>query len=269
MTFYARILIVANLALSLILMAWAASAYSSRTDFAAKLNEEKKRLDEAGNARNLAMARYDAAKYSLQQAEDLRPKLQQWYQEQITQLETGKNPAGQLVANPVQELWYEKGALQIDPTTSRPRLREIAWNRPLQPLLDLDRLRQEYEKTVQAIRAEKEQLDTVLAEEKQLTEEINGDGQKKKGLRRQLEDVQEATLNSLGEKEFLRRLEKAGVYLVLPAISDKEGEHEHLMRTLYNRKIEAQSQLRRQKELESRLQELKNAAAGTKVARQP
>lgn len=275
MTFTAKILIVVNLAMSLVLAAWALGVYSSRIDFGdtqekagvvkGKLREEREKLEQALKYRDTAMTRYDAARASLQAAETRRPELQKWYQEQLTQLQTGMNAAGQLVNTPVQELWYEKGALQVDPATGRPRLREIAWNRPLQPLLDLNRLNQEYDKTVKDIQAEKQQLDGLVAEEKRLTEQINGDGQKQKGLRKQLEDVQEAMLNSLGEKEFLRRIEKAGVYLVLPSIKDQEGEHDHLMRTLYNRKIEAQLQLRRQKELESRLEELKSGT-GTRVS---
>jgi hypothetical protein len=273
MTKYAKILIAVNLALSLILCAWAAGVYGNRIDFTekGKLGEEKKRLDEAVKARDLALARYDAAKANLLQAEAQRPQLQKWYQEQLALLQTGKNAAGQPVNNPVQEIEYKKGLLQLD-KDGRPVLAAIPWNRPQQALLDLDRLGQEYDKTVTEIRAEKEKLDGVVAEEKRLTEEINGDGQKKKGLRKQLEEVQEAMLNSLGEKEFLRRLEKANVYLVLPSIPDKEGEHEHLMRTLYNRKIEAQSQLRRKKELDSRLEELKHESPDKqdkKVARQP
>ena len=89
----------------------------------------------------------------------------------------------------------------------------IAWNRPLQPLLDLNRLDQEYHKTAAEMAAEKVKLDGVVAEEKRLTEEINGDGQKRKGLRKQLEEMQESMLSSLGEKEFLRRLEEVSVAL--------------------------------------------------------
>lgn len=271
MTYYAKILIVVHLALSLILAAWAVGIYGSRIDFSDKgeLKEKQRELKDALTIRDLAMARYDTAKANLQQAEALRPQLQAWYAAQLTQLEKGVDAAGKPVSNPVQELWYEKGALQLDPATQRPRLRDIAWTRPLQPLVDLDRLGQEYDKAIQDILAEKKQLDAHVAEEQRLTEEVNGDGQKKKGLRKQLEDVQEEMLSSLGEKEFLRRLERSGVYLVLPSIKDMEGEHEHLMRTLYNRKIEAQSQIHRQKQLESRLEELRTTTPGQKVARQP
>src|SRR5262249_6417226 len=155
-----------NLALSLILCAWAAGVWGNRIDFSekGKLGEQKKALDEAVKARDQAMARFDAARTSLKQAEDQRPQLQKWYQEQLVLLETGKDAAGKPVASPVKEIQYTKGLIQFD-KEGRPQLVDIPWNRPQQPLLDLERLGQEYDKTMTDIKAEKEKLEAVQAEE--------------------------------------------------------------------------------------------------------
>jgi hypothetical protein len=82
----------------------------------------------------------------------------------------------------------------------------------------------------------------VVAEEKRLTEELNGDGKQIKGLRTQVAEQQEERQNSLLEQEYLRPL-------------------------LYNRLVESQLVLKRQRALESRLRELKEAPATT--ARRP
>lgn len=271
-----KIFVFANVVLSLILATFAFGVYANRIDWGrtkegpaasrGRLLEREELLKDAVAARDRAMARWEAAQNDLARVEKQRPALQRWYQEQLTLLETGTDAAGKLVAAPVKQLTIVKGQIQRD-ANGRPVMQDVPWNRPLQPLLDLKRLAAEEEKVRGDIRTEKGTLDALLAEEKRLTEEMNGDGAQKKGLRKQMEETQLALLNSVGTKEFLRRLEKAGVPLVIVNLQDVEGEHEYLMPLLYNRLAEGQAQLRRQQALEARLKELQ--AAVTTTARNP
>jgi hypothetical protein len=251
MTQAGKYLIVANLALSLIFAAWALAIYGNRVDWGdtaerpdvvrGKYNERKAELTAAVAARDKAVARWEKALDRLRSDEADKPRAQQWYAEQLKILETGTDAKGQGVANPVQQLAYKQGQLQLDRNTGRPLLEPIEWTRT-QPLLDLTRLGQEYNKTMKDLTAEKETLDKLLAEEQRLTEEVNGDGKQKKGLRTLVAEQEQERQNSLIEQDYLRPL-------------------------LYNRLVESQLVRKRQRTLESRLRELQGTKVGAHLPR--
>lgn len=276
MTLFGKILILVNVALSIGFAAWAVAIYGNRVDWGetreapgkmkGKLLERKEELEEWKKTYETAVQRYNAALGQLNNLERLRPQEQKYYRDELARMETGLDARGNLVPNPVTELVYEKGQLKLDPKTGRPVQRAVDWQRPRQPLLDLDRLDKEFKITHEELAKEKKALDELLNQEKDLTERLNGDGKTKKGLRREMDEVQEAILHCLGEKEFLRRMEKAGVNVSIPVSRGIDGEQEYLKPLLYNHKAELEIALRRQRRMEARVQELKAERA---TARQP
>jgi hypothetical protein len=249
MTQLGKILVVANLALSLMFAAWALAIYGNRIDWGdtaerpdavrGKMNERKADLTAAVAARDKAVARWEKALGRLRTDEAERPKAQEWYAEQLKIMETGVDAKGQAHPNPVQELVYRQGQLVVDPGTNRPQQKAVEWTRT-QPLVDLAHLSLEFNKTMKDLATEKDALDKLMLEEQRLTEEVNGDGKQKKGLRTLVAEQEQERLNSLNEQEYLRPL-------------------------LYNRMVEAQLVQKRQRTLESRLRELQ----GTKTTALP
>jgi hypothetical protein len=274
MTQLGKILILGNLALSLIFAAWALGIYTQRIDFTkgggggappGELAKREQRHAIAKSAVEKAYARYDAAARSVAALEARRPVNLAWYADQYSILRTGVDAKGKPA--PVRQPVAQKGQLLLG-TDGHPALQEVKWDR-LQPLENLNRLRQEFDLTQDAILKEKEVLDALVAQEKDLTEQLNGDGKQRKGLRTQMEDVQRELLQSLGSKEFLRRLEKAGVFVVLPLPPEKDlyGEQDWLMQQLYNRLAEERILDARRRQLQARLEEVKKAAAATAAGR--
>jgi hypothetical protein len=270
MTRLGKILVFVNLVLALGFMAWGIGIAGNRIDWGktpekpgrakGKLLEREEQFAEAKRQYEAAVARYNDADRKLRGLEKRRPEDQKYYRDELAKLETGMDAGGKMSGTPVLELVYDKGVLKLDPQ-QRPLLRPIDWQRPNQPLLDLTRLGQEFEKTHEELKKEKAGLEVLLAQEKTLTEQLNGDGRGKKGLRKQMDEVQEALVQCLGEKEFLQRMEKAKLYVTVSASTGREGEQEYLKRRLYNRKADLLVVQARQRRLESRLEELKNIAA--------
>lgn len=266
-----KVLVLTNLALSLIFASWALALYTNRVDFSrggtggAPKGEMAKREEQYKLAKEnveKAQVRYAAAGDQVRRLEAKRKPLQDWYEDQYRVLETGMTAQGQ--AAPIRQLTYRQGQLVLD-DNDRPVLQDIPWTR-VQPLVDLQQLRQEYDRTHEEILKEKEVLEALNAQLKDLTEQLNGDGKQRKGLRAEMADVQRALLNCLGHQEMLRRLQAAGVFLVEGITPGKDfiGEHEYLMPLLYNRLAEQRILEARHKQLTERLKEA--SAAGTATA---
>jgi hypothetical protein len=276
MTLFGKILVLVNVALSIGFAAWAVAIYANRVDWGetreaagktkGKLLERKEELEDWKKTLDTAMQQYNAALGDLNKLEKKRPEEQKYYRDELAKLETGLDAQGKFAEIPVTELIYEKGQLKLDPKTLRPMQKLIDWQRPQQPLRDLAKLGKEFDNTHEELAKEKKAMDDLLSKEKELTERLNGDGKTKKGLRREMDEVQEAALHALGEKEFLRRMSKAGVNVSIPVSRGIDGEQEYLMPQLYNQKAELEIVLRRQRRMEARVQELKAVGA---TARQP
>ena len=273
MTKFGKILILVNVALSIGFAGWAMAIYSNRVDWGetkeaagkakGKLLERKEELESWKKTLDTSMAQYNGAVEVLNQREKKRPADQKYYRDELAKLETGVDGKGGLVANPVTELVYEKGQLKLD-KEGHPLQRAIDWQRSQQSLQSLAQLGKEFDTTHEDLGKEKKALDELVSQEKDLTERLNGDGKTKKGLRREMDEVQEALLHGLGEKEFLRRAANAGINVSIPVSRGIDGEQEYLMPLLYNQKAELEIVLRRQRRMDARLQELKNVGARTR-----
>src|SRR6266446_6449200 len=113
---YARIALLANVALSLVFAYWAFALWFNRVDFEA----EKKKRDDEIKLRSATVqpgfARLLGARNSLATVEKKRPEMLDWYQQQLEELRSGNGPILALV--------FSKGELQYD-LQGHPRLDAI------------------------------------------------------------------------------------------------------------------------------------------------
>jgi hypothetical protein len=231
-TLMGKILLFVNLAFSLALAFWGFGIYTNHIDWSdqkvgermgqfAIWNERIKSVSDLALPR--AMSRFQTARAALEDLEARRPKLREWYARELQNLQSGN----QAVRAPV----YRAGQLQIDPKTGAPVMGPVLnlKGQPIQGLASIEAQNKTYMEKQSQIVAVTKEIDKLLTEEKRLTTEI-GDG-KEKGLRADLASVQLARQRSEDEQEFLRPL-------------------------LYNRQVEVQILVKRQKALEARLKEL-------------
>jgi len=221
--------------------AWALGVYTQRVEWAdkagtadqapgelAKRTDQIKRLQEA---RDQAEKRLETASVGLRRLEQQRVSNLAWYAQQLKDLETGQTAT---------VVVYNKGVLRIDPQTQRPVL-DVLRDSAGQPIPSRTRMQQTFAQLQASIQAEMQSLDQLVKQEKDLTTEINGDGQAVKGIRPQLAQERQAYQHSLAEQEYLEPL-------------------------VLNRQVEAGILQKRQKSLESRLKELQTLGA---TARRP
>jgi hypothetical protein len=235
-TLTGKILVLFDVALSLMFAFWAYGVNRNRIDFQAEnkaradeIDRFKKVLAPAGDNPLLgAEGRWQFAVRNLKAAEERRPALVKWYAEQLEALRTGQGKVQALVQN-------KAGKLQVDPANGQPILGPVldAGGKEIPGLASLSKLGQNYSKAQSDLQDTLQQINKAVADVRRLTDEISG-------LRSVLAAWQEE----------LRR---------------SQDQHEYLQPLLYNRQVEVQILTKRHKALESRLQELKAVA----VAKQP
>jgi hypothetical protein len=237
---WGRILLFANVGLSVMFVFGAFAVYRDRMDFPAEsksrqdeIERYKKVLAGTGDGRG-AEARWQLADHELKAGEARRPELAKWYGEQLASLRAGP-------AQPQAPAFGPDGKLQINPANGRPVMAppQNAAGQPIPGLASLEKLREMYTQAQNTLRQALVDSDMALATVKKLTAEI-GHGQQEGSLRFQLAQRQQELKRS-------------------------EDQHEYLQPLLYNRQVEVQILTKRHKALESRLEELKSVA----VAKQP
>jgi hypothetical protein len=258
MTTAGRIAVYVILTLSLLFFGWSLAVYTQRVDWAdrttaaakspGKLTELQNQIKTLTAARDLAEARWQAARADLALRDQQRPAYERWYAEQLAMLQTGADATGKQVAQPVQTLPYDKsGRLALAYQNGQAVVvgpRDPIKNRG-QDLRSIDGYTQDYARTQNQIKDEQEQTAKLIEKEGELTALINGEEPKKpgetgkKGLRGVLADERAAEQKSVDEQEYLEPLR-------------------------YNREAERDLLLDRQAGLKARLEELKRVgvAAG-------
>ena len=241
MTFFGKILVVLNLALSLAFATWALAAYTNRIDWQdrkkdaadertwgriAVLKEDINRLTGAGDKlgpRGLAEVRWLTAVGQLRAAEAERRDHQQWYAEQLEVLHTGQTAKKAPVAEPVKRVAFKGGELQME--KGLPKL-EVVADKAGAPVRHRAALAQQQTELNADVAKVQEEIRTLTAEAAKLTDRV---------------------------RELFTQIERAA------AVRHGAGEEQrYLEQILYNVQVEAELLLDRQKALEARLNELKS-----------
>lgn len=236
MTFFGKILVMLNLALSLLLATWALGVYTNRTDWSSKEGQAEKvkgevfrRQYQAGEmwkAVVAAEARWKPAANVVRIYEQVRPENERWFADQLKQLDDSANPlqtvvwnAGQLVPDPKQAALERRIA-------ARPLL-EPAKDKFDKELRSLEFYKKDFADKQAQIKVEMEKYQKLVKEDTALTVELGG----VKQLRHRLELEAE-------RQELVRE------------------EIEHLKPLLVDSKVQGELLLKRRASLERRVQEL-------------
>jgi hypothetical protein len=230
-----RILLYVNVALSLAFAFWAFGIYSQRID---RVAENKARVEQIDGLKKIlasAEERWRAARTAAQAAENKRPELQKWYEEQLTTLRTGPGP--------VFALDLSKGQVKLDPT-GRLLLAPVtdAAGKAIADVANLAALQKKYTEKQQTLRTTVQETDALVKQAQSLSDEIGPQPKKagqKKTLRTELADVLQEDKNSQNEQEFLKPL-------------------------LYNRQEEVKILEQRREELKGRLEQLQSVTTAQK-----
>jgi hypothetical protein len=238
-TMFGKILIFANLVLSLVFATMALGIYTNRIDWpgtASPLVQGEKVLGEHARLREEIRDQEKVASAALtrwldltKQVADLernRPIALAWYADKINILDTGKDRAGK--AEAVTALVHKDGNLLFQ--NGQP----VPGPNPNQPLQPTSFYLAAFGKNAADIKTQVEATNKALLDAEDLTVRINGLMGKQKGLRDLLWEEETAHRNALEELE-------------------------HVKPFRYNRQAEAELLSKRQQALEARVDELKKA----------
>lgn len=245
MTKFGKILVFANLTLSLIFATWAVAVFTQRVDFSekkkdasderswgrvAKLKDELTQWNGDGKAgrRPWAEARFLSGLRDLRGEEKRRKDYQDWYADQLAALVDG-NAKGKPVADPVKRVSVVGGVVEME-KTGLPKLLTIN-DKGGQPLKPRNGLTQQQADLDMQIKKVQDEIVALRKQADKLTGEIEGKF-------RDLERAAQARQGSVEEQRYLER-------------------------ALYNVQVEGELLLDRQQELEARLRELKSTRAAS------
>lgn len=233
-----KLLVFFTLVSSMVLATLALGVATNRIDWAGSVTpgesegihaQKRAEIEQMQDSLLRFRSRWKADQDALAVLEKKRPEDQKWYADQIKPLIDGNDTAGKAVANPIRNTQYEAdGRLKVGPD-GRPVLADNADAR-LQPLVklkqELEAKEKEIAETITAIKA-------LIDEEAKLSIQLRGDPGKIKGLNALLDEARLAQENS----------KKALLYAQQEAI---------------NGRVASASLLKRSKELDRRIAELKN-----------
>jgi hypothetical protein len=243
MTLFGKILVLLNVALSLLLCAWAVGVYTRHIEYSADLSKsapetvmEVRRLQSRLVSYGLwdelsaSEAHWKKSSPRLQLAEAIRPRNQKWFEAKLVDL--GKS------TDPIKKPGYENAQCKVTTTEADYGLPVMvdALDKAGQPLKGLDPYQKEYADKQVAIKASMDELTRFTKEDAELTVRIGGVG----GLRDQIAAEIDKRERVLVEQEFLKPM-------------------------LVNSRVEGELLFRRRAELESRVKELQ----GVGVAASP
>jgi len=233
-TLLGKLLVLATTALSLLFLGIALGLYTNRINYPGggqaqgaeavqgELTRRQEEIKGLKEALDRGRSRFFTARADLAAVEKQRPEVQRWYEEQLVILRTGKNLAGQPVAEPVRMLTYKNGRLVPD-RTGAPTFEKLDFP-------PLDELRAQSKETEEMTLAATDELKKKLAEENRLGVAI-------KGTRALAEEEQTAWKNS--HDQLLN--------VLAPMLYDEE--------------VKSQALVKRQRALAARVAELKGAQA--------
>jgi hypothetical protein len=210
MTQFGKLLVVFNVVLSLVFLAWAAAVYTEHVDWVTpagggadqkgRLEQLKEEITALDAERNRVFARWHAVNRSLAAAEADRQPRRDWYAEQLKVVETGTDTAGNKVEPPVRELPPEVDGLVA--YRSRAPRKPITYNG--QPLQSLTYYGEQLVDRDQKVKEGQALVQKLIDEQKVLTEKLNGSPAIGKGLRDLFGEQVAAAQASADEQEYLR-----------------------------------------------------------------
>jgi hypothetical protein len=243
MTLFGKILVFANLVLSLLFAGAAVAVVTNRVNWpgikgapaeqARGLVEEKKaEIKKWEDGAQIGLARYEEAIAALPLLERDRPEKQKWYADQLAFLEKGTDAGGKPLKDAkVSRLVYKDGQLQLD-NKGYPMLEPVATRlkEGLQPISQMVKIKADLDEEIQKAMV---RVANAIKQEKERTVEIDGEEGKdgKKGYRFLLAEQVQVEKEIQAELEYLRPLR-------------------------YNRQVEAELLLQRQQALKARIKEL-------------
>lgn len=224
----AKILIFFNLGMSLVFAAWALALYTQRVEWGPKgasatqvAGEMFKRTEEINKlkgARTRAEQHWETALADLRRLYAQSKTDEAWYREKLAALETSPKP--------VETLAPDKQSIG---SLARPQL--VPWiDNEGKPVSSLAVQRKQIDQVHRDIETETTTLNNLVAQEKQLTQQLIGDGMNK------------------GIREFIRIEEEKR--------QNAEKEQDYLEPLLYNRLVELSLLQKRNKILDGRLKEV-------------
>lgn len=205
---FGKLLVFLNLVLSLIFLGWSLALFTQRMDWAPHKNLFTGEIDqETGKLqallqdikqlvehRELAEARWQTDAALLPRLYEQREAYQKWYKDQVQQARTGKDSTGLDKENdkPVRRLVAKPGDPLGLPTMD-PNLREPIKDSRGNDVHSIAYYQQQYEEIKKELETLQAQIQKLIQENEQLTQEISGRVDAKgvlqdRGLRGQLED---------------------------------------------------------------------------------
>jgi hypothetical protein len=190
MTWLGKILVFVALAISLLLLAWAAGLYTNRIDWTLTKGTAEKpdgeglkrqeRFKQLTGALQVAEARLRAARPVVVRLENFRPKNLEHYAKVLA---AARGNQGNKEAQ-VQAVVFQNGQPVLEPPNVGVPKMEPAKDRTGGPLLTMAHYEEALAQVAQAIDKEQKRYQKAIAEDKELTEQIVGE----KGLRQQVWD---------------------------------------------------------------------------------
>jgi hypothetical protein len=241
-TALAKLLVLVNVALALVLAALGFGIYTNRIDWpgtatpppgekaTSEYLQNKAAVEEAQKAAGVALARWEEAGKQLTHLEERRPQDQAVYAKRLEVLE-GKDAAGNPLNDPIRVFATRISAARaVLDEDAVPVFDEKPPSRGLQSRRVFE---EELKSTEDSIKDKINDVTTLVKKQQELTKEINGLPGKQKGWRDLLAEETVATHNALAELESLKPLR-------------------------YNRQVESELLQKRQHSLQARLQELQS-----------
>jgi DNA repair ATPase RecN len=239
MTSLGKLLVLLNVGLSLGIAGLAFGVYTNRVDWpgtapaaagektVGEFAQKKAELEDAKNAADIALTRLEEAQAQLTRLEERRPKDQALYAKQLELLE-GKEGQGNIQVLTTRTVGAGRAVLDEDglPILEPPRA-------PARPLQSVRAYHEELASTENKIANKIDTVTSLVKQQQDLTQEINGVAGRQKGLRDLLAEEIQAREKAHEELESVRPLR-------------------------YNRQVESELLQKRQQSLQARLQELKN-----------
>jgi hypothetical protein len=225
-------LVLINAALSFMFVAWSFGLYTQQMPWENEIKDLKEQIKGLIEARDRADARWHTASNRVRQLEDVMPKRQDYYANQLKIANTGLDSAGKKVEPPVSAPVVVNGLVDFKAAN------RAAYQIDGKPALSFAGYKAAIEKQLDETRDTKQKINKVTADTTVLTTEVNGTKlateaitRVEKGLRGQLTDAITLKKNAQLEQEFLQS-------------------------PLTNDKVELELLKRRQLALEARLKEL-------------
>ena len=240
MTSLGRLLVLLNVGLSLGLAGLAFGVYTNRIDWpgtapatgsektVGEFAQKKVEVEDAQKAAGVALTRLEEAEAQLVHLEERRPKDQALYAKQLEILE-GKDGQGTIQVLATRTAGAGRAVAVLD----KDGLPILDAKAPARSLQSVRAFREELTSTESEIANKIDTVTSLVKQQQDLTQEINGVPGRQKGLRDLLAEEIQAREKAHEELESVRPLR-------------------------YNRQVESELLQKRQQSLQARLQELKN-----------